>query len=131
MYQKVICVVIVMTLCAPTFAQTRNVNIAAEKMTRYWAQFQQLRSIHCQARKTTTGLLTPSFISHGRFEYWADGERYHIVELSDLPGMSNDLRWDGETLQWQKETDLVITKRHTGSMQWASQRTVGAPNGLF
>jgi hypothetical protein len=81
-------------------------------------QYQLPRTFHCEASIAHDFKMIPPGIVHvdGTQEYWADGGRYRILQVLDtpvFPGMSQDVRWDGNQFQWFSISDgtLIISRR--------------------
>ena len=84
------------------------------------AQYRLPRTLHCLAKTVTDYEIIPPGLFHveGTQEYWVDGPRFRILQLQEsamYPGMSHDVRWNGELFQWLNVGDgTLVFSRHLG-----------------
>jgi hypothetical protein len=76
-------------------------------------QYRLPKTIHAKTTTVTDYKTIPPGIFHveGSQEYWANGSKYRILQLMNsvvFPGMSHDLRWDGEHYQWLNVSDSTL-----------------------
>jgi len=68
-------------------------------------QYRLPKSLYCKAITVTDYKTIPPGLFHveGTQEFWVAGSKYRILQLRNsmmYPGMSHDVRWDGEQFQW-------------------------------
>jgi hypothetical protein len=96
------------TLCTAEVPAT-----APDKLSRLLDQYRLPRTLHVKVSTATDYKTIPPgiFSIEGTQEYWVDGRKFRILQLMDsamFPGMSHDLRWDGDHYQWLNVNDSTL-----------------------
>ena len=84
-----------------------------DKLLHLADQYRLPQTLHCKAKIVTDYKTIPPGLFHieGTQEYWVDGAKYRILQLEDssmYPGMSHDVRWDGDHFQWFNVVDATL-----------------------
>ena len=86
---------------------------AQGNLLRLLDQYRLPKTLHIKVTTSTDYQTIPPGIFHidGTQEYWVDGPKFRLVQLMDssmFPGMSHDLRWDGDHYQWFNVNDSTL-----------------------
>jgi hypothetical protein len=78
-------------------------DVAADNLLKTRAQYYLFHTIHCVYREIENAPAEGLVNAQSTCEYWADGDKYRIVDRPDdplkMPGMTEDVRWDGGQFQ--------------------------------
>jgi hypothetical protein len=104
---------VVVVLSAASACRAAQSVDTGDPIRRLVDQYRLLRTLHCKAVVAEDFKTIPPGIFHidGTQEYWADGDKYRILQLKNtsmFPGTSHDVRWDGERFQWFNVADSTL-----------------------
>jgi hypothetical protein len=109
--KKLVCALAVLVLAAASSASAANE--ARDVLLRLLDQYRLPRTLHCKVVAEYDYKTIPPGLFHveGTQEYWVDGPKYRILQLLNtamFPGMSQDVRWDGDRFQWLNVADSTL-----------------------
>jgi hypothetical protein len=116
------------TLCSA--AEPTN---ALDQLSHLLDQYRLPRTLHVKVTTATDYKTIPPGMFHidGTQEYWVDGQKFRILQLMNsamFPGMSHDVRWDGDHYQWFNVNDstLIVSVRPNRKISF-----IGEPMALL
>jgi hypothetical protein len=100
-------------IAAVNTCRSSDAGDSQDLLSRLLDQYRLVQTVHVKTTTLTDYKTVPPGIFHveGTQEYWADGSKFRILQLlpsSVFPGMSHDVRWDGEHYQWFNVTDSTL-----------------------
>ena len=87
-----------------------------DDLSKMWQQYTHVRTLHCIISMSYSGGRGPLHRRDGTYEYWADGEKYRILQKTNPPlaWADWDIRWDGNTLQILNIADSSLNLSQNG-----------------